>query len=165
MTATRSVLRVADQVAGVFPDRCVLTGVQTTTAVRQTATEFGGPRWLLGVPGLAMVVGRLPGLERCAVALPVSHRVWRVWHVRNVAAMSVLGAGITLAAIGAATGTVGLVVFGLVISITSAAYRARAHRNYWVTCRLRPSDATILIEPTHPGFDEAARDLFMRRLI
>ena len=160
----RSVLRVADQDAGVFPDRCVLSGVETSSAVRATATQFDGPRWLLGVPGFASVVGRMPGHQRCTVALPVSARVWKMWRARNVGALSTMSAGLTMSAIGAATGTVALAVFGLVVSIGASAYRARANHNYWVTCRVQPSNATIAVEPTHPKFDEAARDLFVRTL-
>jgi TctA family transporter len=155
---------VADQVAGVFPDRCVLSGIDTEQAVRLTATEFGGPRWLLGVPAFATVVGWLPGHQRCPVAVPVSLRVWKVWHARDVAALSTLAAGGTFVVIGGVTGAVGLAVFGLMVVIGAIAYRARAHRNYWFTCRLHPLDATIVIEPTHPSFDAAARDLFMRTL-
>lgn len=161
----RSVLRVADQVAGVFPDRCVLSGVETTRAVRLTATQFGGPRWLLGVLGFARVVGWLPGHERCTVALPVSVRVWKMWRVRNVVALSTLSAGVTFVAIGGATGAVALGVSGAVISIVAVTYHARANHNYWVTCSLHPSSATIVVEPTHPRFDDAARDLFTRTLM
>lgn len=161
----RSVLRVADQVAGVFPDRCVLSGVHTTRAVRLTATQFGGPRWLLGVLGFARVVGWLPGHEHCTVALPVSVRVWKTWRVRNVMALSMLSVGLTCVAIGGATGVVGLVLFGAVSSVAAATYQARTNHNYWVTCSLHPSSATIVIEPTHPRFDDAARDLFTRTLM
>jgi hypothetical protein len=161
----RSVLRVADQLAGVFPDRCVLSGVDTTRAVRLTATQFAGPRWLLGVLGFARVVGWLPGHEHSAVALPVSVRVWKMWRIRNVMALSTLSVGLTCVAIGVATGTVGLGVFGAVLSVVAIAYHARTTHNYWVTCSLHPSSATIVIEPTHQRFDDAARDLFTRTLM
>jgi hypothetical protein len=164
VSVARSVLRVADQVAGIFPDRCVLSGVETQRAVRLTATQFGGPRWLLGLPGLATVVGRLPGHDRCPVALPVSVRVWKIWRFRSVAASSTLAAGTTFGVIGAATGAVALAVFGVVVVIGAFAYRARANHNYWVTCSLHPSTATIVVEPTHPRFDDAARVLFTRTL-
>jgi hypothetical protein len=163
-SVARSVLRVADQAAGVFPDRCVLSGVQTERAVRLTATQFDGPRWLLGVLGFAMVVGRLPGHERCPVALPVSVRVWKMWRSRNVVALSALAAGVTFVVIGTATGAIALAVSGLPIVIGAVAFRARANHNYWVTCSLHPATGTIVIEPTHPRFDDAARDLFTRTL-
>ena len=158
----RSVLRVADQIAGVFPDRCVLSGVETEQAVRLTATQWGGPRWLLGVPGFARVAGWLPGHDHCPVALPISIRVWKMWRVRNVVALSTLAAGMTFAAIGGVTGAVALAAFGLVIVIGAVAYRTRANHNYWVTCSFHPANATIVVEPTHPRFDAAARDLFVR---
>jgi hypothetical protein len=36
--------------------------------------------------------------------------------------------------------------------------------NYWLTCRLNPAAGTILVEPTHPRFDEAAKRLFIASL-
>lgn len=136
VSVARSVLRVADQVAGVVPDLCVLSGVETERAVRLTATQWGGPRWLLGVLGFAMVVGWLPGHERCTVALPVSVRVWRMWRARNAMALSALSAGAMCVAIGGATGAVVLAVFGAVMSVGAVTYHARPNHNYWVTCTL-----------------------------
>jgi hypothetical protein len=158
----RSVLRVADQLAGIYPDRCVLSGVETMRAVRLSATQWGGPRWLLGVPGFAVVVGRLPGRRRCPVALPVSERIWKMWRLRDLAAMSTLTAGATFLGIGVATGTAGLAVFGLLVAIAATAYRTRAHHNFWVTCTFSPERSTIIVEPTHQRFDDDARMLFTR---
>lgn len=158
----RSVLRVADQVAGIYPERCVLSGLETTRAVRLTATRWGGPRWLLGVPGFAFVAGRVPGRGRCSVALPVSERIWKMWRMRDVAAMSTLTAGATFFGIGVATGATGLAVFGLMVAIGAIAYRTRAHHNFWVTCTLRPENSTIIVEPTNARFDQDARMLFTR---
>ena len=98
----RSVLRVADQLAGIYPERCVLSGVETSRAVRLTATQWGGRRWLLGVPGFALVAGRLPGHGHCPVALPVSERIWKMWRARDLAAMSTLAAAVTFVGIGLA---------------------------------------------------------------
>jgi len=158
----RSVLRVADQRAGIFPECCVLSGVDTNRAVRVTAASWGGPRWLLGVPGLAPIVGRLPRHQHLTVALPISERVWKMWRSRDLAAMSALAAGAMFFAIGVATGTAGLTGFGALVAIAALAYRIRAHHDYWVTCTLRPQDSTIVVEPTHRRFDEAARSLFIR---
>ena len=162
---TRSVLRVADQVAGIYPERCVLSGIETTRAVRLDATDWGGPRWMLGVPGLAFVVGRLPGRRHCRVALPVSERVWTMWRTRELAAMATLTAGGTFSGIGVATGAAGLTVFGLVVVVAAIAYRTRAHHSFWVTCTLRPESATLIVEPTHQRFDEEARVLFTRTIL
>jgi hypothetical protein len=87
-----------------------------------------------------------------------------MWRLRNVVALSTLAAGVTFVAIGAATGAVALAVFGMVIVSGAVAYRTRANHNYWVTCSLHPSTDTIVIEPTHPRFDGAAHDLFVRTL-
>jgi len=160
----RSALRVADQVAGRFPDRCVLSGAETIHAVRMTATQWAGPRWLLGVPGFARALGLLPRRRHHTVALPVSDRVWRMWRCRNLVGLTALTAGVTFSGIGLVTEVVGLVVFGVVVFTAAMAYRTRAHHNYWVTCRFRPAEATIVVEPTHARFDEAARDLFVRPL-
>ena len=158
----RSVLRVADQLAGIYPERCVLSGVETTRAVRLAATEWGGRRWLLGVPGFALVAGRLPGRGHCPVALPVSERIWKMWRIRDLGAMSTLTAGATFTGIGVVAGATGLAVFGLLVTIAAIAYRTRAHHNFWVTCVLRPEDSTVLVEPTHQRFDDEARTLFIR---
>ena len=158
----RSVLRVADQLAGIYPERCVLSGVETRRAVRLTATQWGGRRWLLGVPGFAPVAGRMPGHGRCPVALPVSERIWKMWRARDLAAMSTLTAGATFFGIGLATGATGLAVFGLLVAIAAVAYRTRSHHDFWVTCTLRPENSTILVEPTHQRFDDEARKLFTR---
>lgn len=160
----RSALRVADQIAGRFPDRCVLTGDETAQAVRLTAVEWAGPRWLLGVPGFTRAVRCLPGHAHRSVALPVSVRVWKMWRCRDLVASSVVAAGVTFSVIGLVAGVPQLIVFGAVVAVAAAAYRTRAHRNYWVSCRLHPADGTIVVEPTHRRFDEAARDLFVRSL-
>jgi len=158
----RSVLRVADQLAGIYPERCVLSGVETTRAVRLTATQWGGRRWLLGVPDFAPIAGRMPGHGHCPVALPVSERIWKMWRARDLAAMSTLAAAVTFVGIGLGTGATGLAVFGLLVAFAAVAYRTRAHHNFWVTCTLRPENSTILVEPTHQRFDEDARALFIR---
>ncbi len=160
----RSVLRVADQVAERFPDVCVLSGEATSGAVRLTATQWEGRRWLLGIPGFAAVVGRLPGHQRCRVALPLSARVWKMWQSRNVAGLTITVFGLILVAAGTAQQSGPTIVVGCLAVAAGAAYRARAVHNYWVTCRLRPSTHTIIVEPTHPTFDAAARDLYVRSI-
>jgi hypothetical protein len=158
----RSVLRVADQLAGIYPDRCVLSGIETMRAVRLSATRWRGPRWLLGMPGFAVVVRRLPGRRHCPVALPVCERIWKMWRLRDLAAMSTLTAGATFLGIGVVTGATGLAVFGILVAIAAIAYRTRAHQYFWVTCTFRPEDSTIIVEPTHQRFDDEARALFIR---
>ena len=164
MTGCVSVLRVADQAAGRLPDRCVLSGVDTQRAVRLGALQWGGPGWVLGVPGVSTVLRLSPWRAHQTVALPVSDRVWRMWRCRDLTATMVTTAGATFAGIGLVTSVVQLFVFGSVVVVAGAAYGTRAHRNYWVTCRYVPAKQTILIEPTHHRFDEQARDLFVRPL-
>lgn len=160
----RSVLRVADQAAGRFPERCVLSGVDTRHAVRVTAIQWSGPVWLLGVPGLPTTLGWLPGRRTYAVALPVGDRVWRMWRARDLMATSAIFAGATFGGIGLAAGVAELIAFGVFVGALAVVYRTRAHHDYWVTCRFRPAEQIIVVEPTHRKFDEAARDLFVRSL-
>ena len=161
---SRSVLRVADQAANRIPDVCVLSGVTTEHAVRVTATEWDGARWLLGVPGFVWLVGLLPRRGRIRVALPMSERVWRMWQRRRSASVVITALGLGLAAAGTARGTVPLIVVGVLTVLSGAAYRTTAVHDYWVTCRLRPATETIIVEPTHPLFDQAAKAIFIRSL-
>jgi hypothetical protein len=160
----RSVLRVADQEAGRWPDVCVLSGEATTNAVRVTATQWEGRRWLLTVPGFALVVRWLPGHAHRKIALPVSAWVWRQWSRRNVAAAAVVTFGLGLAAGGVIRTLPVLIVLGALLVVAGAVLRSRAMHEYWVTCRLRPATGIVVVEPTHPVFDAAARELFARSL-
>ncbi|MGD9704542.1 MAG: hypothetical protein AB7Q42_07715 [Acidimicrobiia bacterium] len=94
----------------------------------------------------------------------MSVRVWRMWSSRNAVASAVMMIGLVLAAAGVGRRTGGLVVLGAVVAVVGALYRARAVHDYWVTCRFRPSTNIIIVEPTHPLFDAAARALFLRAL-
>jgi hypothetical protein len=160
----RSVVRLADQDAGRWPNVCVLSGEPTEHAARVTATQWEGRRWLLTVPGFPAVVGRLPGRACRRIALPVSAWVWRQWSRRNLAATAVVAAGLGLAAAGVLRPAIGLVVLGALLVAVGTVARARAAHHYWVTCRLRPATATVVVEPTHPAFDAQARALFARSL-
>jgi hypothetical protein len=87
-----------------------------------------------------------------------------MWRVRNLLGTAAILAGATFTAIGLATGVAGLVVFGVFVAAFAVVYRTRAHHDYWVSCRFRPAEQTIVVDPTHRRFDEAARDLFVRSL-
>lgn len=160
----RSVVRLADQNAGRFPDRCVLSGVATDRAVRCSAVRWNGPRWLLGVPGAVPLLGTLPGRARATVSLPVSKKVWSIWNRRNVAALLILVFGLGLIVAGAVRQTGILFGVGLVVFFAAAVYRARAHHNFWTSCRLNDTGDSVIVEPTHPDFDRQARQLFERSL-
>jgi len=157
----RSVLRVADQRREQFPDVCVLSGERTSHAVRLTAVSWNGPRWLLGVPGFVPVVGLLPGHDRTPVALPVSPRVWRMWQRRNALAITLLVVGVLWTLLGAILASGTMIAFGAIVAVLAGAYRTRTVVNYWVTCRLDSPAGTIIVEPTHRTFDEAAAQLFI----
>ena len=71
---------------------------------------------------------------------------------------------VVVAVAGAAQGSAQTVALGVLTGAAGAAYRARAVHNYWVTCRFRPSTNTIIVEPTHPRFDAAAHELYVRSI-
>ena len=100
-TVTTSVLRIADQRAGRFPDVCVLSGVATENAVRVQAVEWSGRSWILGIPGVVSVLRWWPGRSSETVALPVAATVWRMWNRRNTVAMALMMFGLGLVVIGA----------------------------------------------------------------
>lgn len=158
----RSVLRLKDQEAGRFPDRCVLSGVSTDRAVHVTAVRWNSRRWMLGVPGAVPVLSLLPGRTRRRVSLPVSATVWSTWNRRNLSALIVLvfSAGLILASAVRQTGD--LLGVGVVLVVVAVAYRTRAQHNFWTTCRLSAGGDQVIVEPTHPEFDRQARQLFTR---
>ncbi len=87
-----------------------------------------------------------------------------MWQRRNLAGLTIMVFGFVLAAAGAAELSGLTVALGVLAGAMGSAYRARAVHNYWVTCRLRPSTNTIVVEPTHPSFDTAARELYVRAI-
>ena len=157
----RSVLRVSDQEAGRFPDVCVLSGVPTDRAVRLVATRWRGPAWMLGMPGLR-VAGRLAAWSPALpVALPVTAAVWGIWQRRNIAATSAMVFGLALIGAGIIGSASAVALLGAFVVPVGYVYRTRAHRNFWVTCRLGDAGTTIIVEPTHAAFDAQARRLFV----
>lgn len=161
---TTSVLRIADQRAGRFPDVCVLSGVPTANAVRVRAVEWSGRLWILGIPGVVSVLKWWPGRSSETVALPIAATVWRMWSRRNAVAVALVMFGLGLVVIGAVRALGGIVVIGALVVVLAFAYRTRAAVNYWVTCRLDPGRGCVTVQPTHRSFDTQARALFVRSL-
>ena len=159
-----SVLRIADQRAGRFPDVCVLSGVPTANAVRVQAVEWSGRSWILGIPGVVSVLKWWPGRSSETVALPIAATVWRMWSRRNTVTMALVMFGFGFVVIGAVRGRGALVVIGAFVVVLALAYRTRAAVNYWVTCRLDPSRDCVTVQPTHRSFDAQARALFVRSI-
>ena len=157
----RSVLRVSDQRAERFPDVCVLSGERTEHAVHLTAVTWAGPKWILGIPGFVPVLGALPRHDRTTVALPVSPRVWRIWQRRNAIGITGVVAGVLWLFVGAFLASGVAAAIGAIIALAAGAYRTRSVVNYWTTCRLNTTAGTIIVEPTHRTFDEAAKRLFI----
>jgi hypothetical protein len=157
-----SVLRVSDQRAERFPDVCVLSGERTEHAARLTAVTWTGPKWVLGVPGFVPALAVLPRHDRTTVALPVSPRVWRMWQWRNAIGITGIVTGLLWFIAGAVVlGSGVAAAVGAIIALAAGAYRTRSVVNYWTTCRLNTTAGTIIVEPTHRVFDEAAKRLFI----
>ena len=160
----RSVLRVADQRAGRLPTACVLSGVESETAVRVRAVSWRGARWPMFVPGLTTTLGILGRRPNFAVALPVSTEVWKRWRRRAIAGLAAVTFGIVLMVVSVIGWQLPPGVLGGLVLIGGLSLWARAHRNWWVTCRYDPVAATIVVEPAHRRFDDQARVLFTRSI-
>lgn len=160
----RSVLRVSDQHAGRLPDVCVLSGAPTANAVRVRAVALRGPRWLLHVPGLALIGWRILGRPSSMLVLPVCGDVWTRWRRRVTAGQAAVTFGIVLVAAALAGGGLPPGAVGVVVTVVGWVLWARANRNWWVTCRYDPADSVIVVEPAHPRFDDEARALFTRSI-
>jgi hypothetical protein len=152
---------VSDQRAERFPDVCVLSGERTDHAARLTAVSWQGPKWVLGIPGCVPVLGVLPRHDRSTVALPVSPRVWRMWQRRNAVGITGVVVGLLWLVTGAVMASGVTLAIGAIVTALAGAYRTRSVVNYWTTCRLNTLAGTIIVEPTHRNFDEAAKRLFV----
>ena len=157
----RSVLRLADQRRDVLPDRCVLSGVQTSGAMRMTATAWRGHRWVLFVPGVVAVLAHVLRHAHVTVSIPVSPAVWTRWRWRVVVSQGAVAFGLVLLGTGLAVGAAAPLTGGVIVLGGAIALWARANRNWWITCVLDTDRAVIVVEPTHREFDGAARDIFV----
>ena len=162
LDVARSVLRLADQRRDVFPERCVLSGVETTGAMRTTATVWVGRRWVLFVPGFVHVLVLMLRRPHIAVSIPVSPAVWTRWRKRVVLSQGATAFGGVLIGTGAAVGAAPPLAVGVIVFVAAIVLWARANRNWWITCVLDPARAMVVVEPTHRDFDRAAREIFMR---
>lgn len=160
----RSVLRIADQRRLVFPDRCVLSGVQTTGAMRMTATVWGGRRWVLFVPGVVALLAWVLRRPHVAVSIPVSSAVWSRWRRRVVLSQGAAAFGSVLIGTGSVVGAAAPFVAGVFVFVGAIALWARANRNWWITCVLDTAQAMVVVQPTHDEFDRAAREIFVRSI-
>jgi len=153
----RSVLRLADQRRDVFPDRCVLSGVHTDSAMRMTVTTWRGPRWMLCVPGVVPLRAHVLRRPHVVVALPVSPAVCSRWRRRVALSQGVVTIGTVLIVTGSVVRATAPLAVGIVIFVSALALSARANRNWWITCTLDPTRAMLIVTPTHREFDAAAR--------
>lgn len=161
---SRSVLRLADQGRDVFPDVCVLSGVETSGATRMTATAWRGRRSALFLPGVVIVLAYVLHRPRATVSIPVSPAVWTRWRKRVVLSQGGVAFGSVLIGTGAVVGAAPPLTVGVFTLIASIASWARANRNWWITCVLDSARAVIVVEPTHREFDRAAREIFARSI-
>ncbi len=139
----RSVLRVADQRRDVFPDRCVLSGLETVGAMRMTAIAWGRARWLLFVPGFVALLAHVLRRPHATMSLPVSSEVWSRRRRRVVLSQgaAVFGGGLIMA--GSVFRTTPPLAGGVMVCFVAIALWARANRNWWVTCVLRAESAEL----------------------
>lgn len=160
----RSVLRLADQRRDIFPDRCVLSGVQTVGAMRTTAVAWTGRRFVLFVPGVVALLAGVLRRPHVTVSIPVSSDVWTRWRRRVVLSQVAMAFGSVLVATGLVTGAAAPLVGGVVSLSSALALWARSNRNWWITCVLDPQRTAVIVEPTHSEFDRAAREIFVRSI-
>lgn len=161
----KSVLLVADQEAGSFPDRCVLTGEKTETAVYVWAIESSNAQWLLGVLGyLGVILAKLAGRQTIRLGVPITQRPWGIWKRRANLYLAMTSAGFGFVLAGFFQSSVGFVVFGIILAAASRAQRMRALQNYWIIAELKPRTGHILVRPTHADFDAKAREMFQRSI-
>ena len=129
-----------------------------------SAPQWEGRRWLLAIPGFGLLIGALPGRRRCSVALPVSATAWKRWSRRQVAGVAAVTLGAMIMIAATVSRTLPLVVLGALVATAGAGYLTLVAHRFWVVCRFRPAEGTVIVEPTHPKFDAAARALFLRSL-
>jgi hypothetical protein len=159
-----SVLRMADQQAGRYPNVCVLSGVPTSNAVRVRAVQWSGRSWILGIPGAVPLLRMWPGRSSVPLALPIAAPIWRIWNRRNTIAVALVAFGLGFVVIGVFRSVAPIVVVGVFLVALACAYRTRAARNYWFTCRFDPRRECVTVQPTHRSFDTEARAIFIRSL-
>ncbi len=159
-----AVLRGADQRAGRSPRRCVKTGDPTdgATHVRAVALDRAGALQVLlgsGLTRLAAVALRRPSMD---VVVAVSPLAWRRWQRALMVPITIGAAGAGLVVVGIATGAAPAIVFGAVFLVGSWLLRMRAARRWWVGVRYRPDRDEVVVSRVSAGFDDGARDLFVR---
>jgi hypothetical protein len=158
-----AVLRVRDQERDALPDRCVLTGVSTTGAVRVWATRRPRPRWLYPwSKPLLVVLARLRRRPVRRVVLPVTDAAWRRLR-RPLYGLSVLG-GIGLAAIAVAVVRLSVagVIAGAVLVAVALVARWRMLTRRWVQVWIRANGDEIVVANVSAEFADAARQLYLR---
>jgi hypothetical protein len=116
------------------------------------------------VPGLMTTLGILGRRPNFAVALPVSTEVWRRWRRRAIAGQAAVTFGLVLTVFSVIGRQLPPGVLGGLVLIGGISLWARAHQNWWVTCRYDPTAATVVVEPAHSRFDDQARLLFTRTI-
>ncbi len=151
----RSVLRVADQDRGAFPDRCVLTGAPTAGAVRVRAVAGAVPELVGDALGGLVAFGP-------RISLPVDEQALRSYRRRQAIWLTVvaLGAG----AVGAGLVRSGATVLGALLVAGGLAGQAWTRRRRWVQVRGWRGSRDIVVLRTNPEFDRQARRLFTASL-
>jgi hypothetical protein len=160
-----AVLLVADLAADRYPTTCVRTGEKTTRATHLWALASRHADRvvaLLGIVGVLLL--RAVGVQAMQVPIPIAEGPYGVWRRRAVVWAAVACFGLGLVAVSPLRGGTPVAVIGVLVMVTAALLRARAHSGFWVSAELRPAKGHVVIRRAHPAFDAEARALFVRRL-
>lgn len=98
------------------------------------------------------------------VSIPVSPAVWFRWRRRVVLCQGSAAFGSVLIGVGSVLVAPAPLVAGVIVFVVAVALWARANRNWWITCVLDPVRALVIVRPTHPEFDRAAREIFVKSI-
>lgn len=160
-----AVLLVSDIAAGRFPTKCVRSGETTSRATHVWAIasrHANRADALFGVVGVTVL--RAAGREALRVPIPVAPRPYGIWRRRAGAWAAVTAFGSGLVLVSPFRGGGPLAVVGVVIIVSAALLRARAHSGFWLSAELRPVEGQVIVRHAHPAFDAEARELFARNL-
>ena len=148
-----------------MPTCCVVTGVETDKAARLWAVQSRRVDWLIGFGGIiGVLAARLVGREVMRISLPISDRSWGIWRRREAGGVLLLSFGAGAIVAGITRPLTALAVLGIISVALGITVRARAFVNFWISVQLRPETKDIQIRRSHPTFNEAARDLYLRSL-
>jgi hypothetical protein len=163
---TRAALRMADQRRGRVPTRCAVTGAPTEGAVHAWAVELGRADVLwLAVGPVLRPLSALVRRRSERIVLPLAPEAWASLRAGLRWAVVVAGVGGGALALGLVQGDAGVVVLGAVLLVAAWTIRALVLWRRWVGVVLRPGGEEVALSRVSPGFDAAARALFVGSVV